>query len=74
MFQILLPEADDKYNFAFHLVAAYLNAIKGWTPFLPVATIQAMFTEWQNAGFFSPTAGVKWYPEQIVDYLKATQA
>jgi hypothetical protein len=78
LFELCTPQSYDKYNFARHLVAAYLNAISGRTPFLPVATIKAMYTEWQNTGgfpngVFSPTAGVKWNAEQIVTYLKATQ-
>jgi hypothetical protein len=64
----------DKDNLGMHLVAAYLNAVQGWTPFLKIETIKAMFTEWQANGTFSPTAGVNWSGSQIVDYLSQTQA
>lgn len=73
MRELCAPHHDDKHNLGMHLVAAYLNALMGWTPFLPIATIRAMFTEWQSTWYFSPTAGVKWDAAQIVEYLTATQ-
>lgn len=74
LLQLLSPKKDDKHNLGMHLVAAYLNAVSGWTPFLSVETIIAMFTEWQSKGTFSPTATVQWTAPEIVAYLKATQA
>lgn len=72
--QLLTPQQDDRQNLGMHLVAAYLNAISGWTPFLKTETIIAMFAEWQSKGTFSPTATVQWTSADIVTYLKATQA
>lgn len=72
--QLLDPQPDDAQKLGMHLVAAYLNAISGWTPFLKVETLIAMFTEWQSKGTFSPTATVQWSATEIVNYLKATQA
>lgn len=72
--QLLDPKQDDVQKLGMHLVAAYLNAISGWTPFLTVETILAMFAEWQSKGAFSPTATVQWSAAEIVNYLKATQA
>lgn len=72
--QLLDPKSDDFQKLGMHLVAAYLNAISGWTPFLTVETILAMFAEWQSKGTFSPTATVQWSAAEIVNYLKATQA
>ncbi|MGN6390333.1 MAG: hypothetical protein ACTHL1_12555 [Burkholderiaceae bacterium] len=74
MLDLLTPQSFDKYNLGMHLVAAYLNAVQGWTPFLTVERIISMFTEWQATGYFSPTAGVKWDGAQIVDYLQQTQS
>lgn len=74
LLQILTPQQDDSQNLGMHLVAAYLNAISGWTPFLKVETIIAMFAEWQSKGTFSPTATVHWTAAEIVTYLRATQA
>lgn len=73
MLKLLSHQNFDKQNLGMHLVAAYLNALKGWTPFLSIETIKAMFSEWQAGGYFSPTAGVKWDAGQIVDYLQRTQ-
>lgn len=57
-----------------HLVKALYRARNGDTPYLPPATIQSMFDEWQSRGAFSPTANVDWSAAQIIDYLKQTGA
>lgn len=72
--ELLSHQEDDQHNLGMHLVAAYLNAVSGWTPFLTIETLKAMFAEWQSKGAFSPTATVQWGPAEIVYYLKATQA
>jgi hypothetical protein len=74
MLDLLTPQDFDKNNLGMHLVAAYLNAVSGWTPFLSVEAIKSMFTEWQAQGYFSPTATVHWSAAQIVDYLTQTQS
>ena len=74
MLNLLTPQQFDKDNLGMHLVAAYLNAMQGWTPFLEVTTLQSMFSEWQANGAFCPTATVQWNSAEIVDYLKSTQA
>lgn len=73
LLQLLTPQKDDKEKLGMHLVAALLNAMMGWTPFLPEERIRRMFSEWQATGYFSPSPAVKWNAEQIVAYLKATQ-
>ncbi len=57
-----------------HLVKALYRARNGDTPYLPPATIQSMFDEWQSRGAFSSTANVDWGAAQIIDYLKQTGA
>jgi hypothetical protein len=74
MMQLESPQADDRNNLGMHLVAAWLNARKGWTPFLSEERICSMFTEWQNTGYFAPTAGVQWSGADIVNYLKSTMS
>lgn len=74
LLKVLEPQAFDKNKLGMHLTAAFLNAMAGLTPFLTVERIKSMFTEWQLTGYFSPTAGVKWTPAQIVEYLDQTQA
>jgi len=73
MLALLSHQSFDSHNLGMHLVAAYLNAMAGWTPFLTAERIKSMFSEWSATGYFSPTAGVKWNAAQIVDYLKWTQ-
>jgi len=60
-----------------HIVAALLNAAAGWTPVLTIAAIKGIWTEYMNTGggtigYFEPTAGVKWYHDDIVNYLLST--
>jgi hypothetical protein len=55
-----------------HIVAALLNAASGLTPVLDVTAVLIMWEEFATAGYFEPTAGVKWYHEEIVDYLLST--
>ncbi|MEO8407883.1 MAG: hypothetical protein ABI476_05580 [Oxalobacteraceae bacterium] len=74
MLTLLSHQSFDKKNLGMHLVTAYLNAVTGWTPFLSTETIKAMFAEFQTKGYFSPTAGVKWYGADIVYYLQQTQS
>jgi hypothetical protein len=55
------------------VVAALLNCRSGRNKFLKEETIKAIFNEYQSKGYFTPTAGVKWYAADIVKYLKSTQ-
>ena len=69
---ILLGGNGDPYQIGAHSVAALLNARMGWTPVLTEAQVRNMFNEYASKGYFEPTAGVKWYPADIVAYLKTT--
>lgn len=48
-----------------HLVAAYLNALKGLTPreVLDVPTIKNIWTSFVARGYYEPTAGIRWFPD-----------
>jgi hypothetical protein len=48
-----------------HLVAAYLNALKGLTPreVLDVPTVKSIWTSFVARGYFEPTAGIRWFPD-----------
>ncbi|MCU6434150.1 hypothetical protein LPB67_10255 [Undibacterium sp. Jales W-56] len=63
---------SSNYYIGMHLMAAYLNSLNHWTPFLTTQKIRDMFTQWQSKGKFSPSSGVYWNAAQIVTYLKAT--
>ena len=48
-----------------HLVAAYLNAVKGYTPavVLDVVTAKNIWTSFVARGYYEPTAGIRWFPD-----------
>lgn len=69
---ILLGGSGDPYQLGAHCVAALLNARMGWTPVLTEAQVRNIFNEYASKGYFEPAAGVKWYPADIVAYLKST--
>ena len=60
-----------------HIVATALNIARGWVPVLTIAVIQGIWKQYMltgggTAGYFEPTAGVKWYHDDIVNYLLST--
>lgn len=69
---IWLGGNGDPYQLGAHIVAALLNAKKGWTPVLLETAVINMWNEYNAKGYYEPTAGVKWSAEQIVNYLKTT--
>lgn len=72
------PQSFDKNNVARHIVASYLNARKGWTPYLPADKVKAIWeaywlTGGPNGGYYIPPGTTtRWYGAQIVDYLVST--
>jgi len=55
-----------------HIVASLLNVEKGWVSVLTVTSLQDIWLEYVMHGHFEPTAGVRWYHDEIVDYLAST--
>ena len=77
LLQVLELMGGPPNDVARHIVAALLNAAAGWTPVLTIAAIKGIWTEYMNTGggtigYFEPTAGVKWYHDDIVNYLLST--
>ena len=73
MMQVIwLGGGGDPHQLGAHIVSALLNARSGRTPVLTEAQVKNIFNEWNLRGYFEPTAGVKWYAADIVDYLKTT--
>ena len=70
--QVCVGVPGDSYQLGSHIMAACLNAKKGYTPVLQEAQVKNMFNEWCLRGYFEPTAGVRWYAEDIVAYLQTT--
>jgi hypothetical protein len=69
----VLKKRGQPHSVARHLAAARLNVASGLVPVLNEATIQTIWLEYTSKGYFEPTAGVKWYAPEIVDYLATTE-
>ena len=63
---------SDPDNLGMHIVAALLNARKGFTPILSESDVINMWNEWATKGYFEPTANVHWSSAQIVKYIQGT--
>src|SRR5581483_975329 len=74
---VLNMQAGPPNDLARHVVATALNIAKGWIPVLTLSQVQAMWNQYMNTGggtigYFEPTAGVKWFHDDIVAYLVST--
>lgn len=51
-----------------HIVAALLNAQKGWTPGAVASTtiVKQVWMQYDTLGYYEPTAGIKWYHDYSV--------
>lgn len=75
MMQVIwLGGGGDPDQLGAHIVAALLNAKKGYTPVLNETQVRNIFNEWDQKGYFEPTAGVQWDGAHIVAYLKSTMS
>jgi len=75
--QVLGLQGGPPDDVARHIVASVLNVARGWVPVLTIQVLKGIWTEYMNTGggttgYFQPTAGVKWYHDDIVNYLKST--
>ncbi|MEO6422113.1 MAG: hypothetical protein ABIR84_05385 [Candidatus Nitrotoga sp.] len=71
---IQLGGQGDPYQLGAHCVSALLNAVSGRTPILTPSQVKNIFNEYASKGYFEPTAGIHWDPDQIVTYLKHTMS
>jgi hypothetical protein len=55
-----------------HILAGLFNARAGLTPLIPEFTVRNMWNEFVARGYFEPTAGVRWYPDEIILYIRST--
>ena len=72
--EVLGKQGGPPDDVARHIVAAVLNVAAGWTPVLTIPVLQGIWSEYINTGggtvgYFEPTAGVKWYHDDIVTYF-----
>lgn len=60
-----LPSDTGGDGLAKHLVAAYLNALKNYTPsvVLDVVTAKNIWASFRARTYYEPTAGIKWFPD-----------
>ncbi len=72
MLQVLEMGGGPPNDVARHIVAALLNVASGWTPVLTISRVQDIWNEYATKGYYEPTAGVKWYHDDIVNYLLST--
>jgi hypothetical protein len=62
-----------------YVSAAVLNAAKGLTPVLTVQQVKDIWAEYGatgygGAGYYSPTAGARWFAPEIIAYLLTTMS
>lgn len=69
---ILDPKEWDQHGIGRHLAATYLNIRSGKIGFLSEMQIQRIWDDLSGPGYYQPKSGVKWYAEDVVDYLKGT--
>lgn len=69
---ILDPQKWDKDGIGRHLMACYLNVQAGLSTFQTTSMLQRIWLEYQNQGYYTPTAGVRWDGAKIVEYLQGT--
>jgi hypothetical protein len=55
------------------LIAAFLNARGHYNDFPTEDNVRTIYREWISTGSYEPSAAIKWGPDDIVKYLKATQ-
>lgn len=55
------------------IIAAYLNFRDGLNAYPTDLQSIAIFKEWQSVGFYTPSAGIKWTENDIINYLGSTQ-
>lgn len=75
MFQIVWSGGGgDPFQLGAHIISALLNARSGFTPVLTEPQVINIFNEWDQKGYFAPTAGEEWDAEEIVEYLQTTMS
>jgi hypothetical protein len=65
--------SEDRYNLGAHFVAAYLNVRSNKINYLTVNKLRTMWHELCTYGYYTPTAGKRWYAEDVADYLRRTE-
>ena len=77
LLNVLATEGGPPDDVGRHICAALLNVTAGLAPVLTIPRLQTIWREYMmtgggGAGYFEPTAGVRWYHADIVRYLTST--
>jgi len=77
--QALSFSGNSTNDVARYVSAAVLNAAKGLTPVLSVPQVKDIWAEYGatgygSAGYYSPTAGARWFALEIIAYLLTTMS
>jgi len=77
LLDVLSMDGGPPDDVARHIVATLLNVAAGLAPVLTVPEVMGIWREYilsggGGSGYFEPTAGVRWYHAEIVDYLVST--
>lgn len=56
-----------------YIIAAFLNFRDGLNAYPTDLQAIAIFKEWQTKGFYTPSAGIQWSEDDIMNYLGSTQ-
>jgi hypothetical protein len=75
--QALAFSGNSTNDVARYVSAAVLNAAKGLTPVLSVQQVKDIWAEYGltgygSAGYYSPTAGARWFALEIIAYILTT--
>ncbi len=62
----------DTHGIGRYLMACHLNVKAGLSTFQTEEMLRRIWAEYQDKGYYTPTAGVRWDCYKIVDYLKGT--
>ena len=66
--------SNSKLEVARHCIAGVLNARSGRTDKVcPESVVKGIWNEYASKGFFEPTAGVKWYADEICTYFRSLE-
>ena len=66
---ILSLKPFDTAGVGAYLMATFLNVATRQTDVMTIEQVRTIWKEYDLAGYYAPTAGVKWYAQDIVRYL-----
>jgi hypothetical protein len=74
LMEVLQSSGGGQVALARHIIAGLMNARAGLTPLLSEFAVRNMWNEFVSRGYFEPTAGVRWYADEMILYLRSTMS